>query len=201
MIQKTLYLVRHGKTLSNTGKIYAGRSPEPLTPDAAGEAEELGRKLRHLPVGAVYASPVRRALQTAEIIATPQSLPVTIEPGLTEILMGPWKGLSEDQVEKEFPKEYAMWQTQPSRVKIAGRETLKDVQTRAIEGIRRILAGGEKRKILAVTHVAVIRCLTLHFRDRDLDDYKKIAVPNLSVQALNFDGDSIEDFTSMEEVR
>ncbi len=201
MAQKKLYLVRHGKTLSNAEKIYAGRSPEPLTADGAGEAEELGRKLRHLPVGAIYSSPVRRAVQTAEIIAAPQGLPVTIEPGLTEILMGPWKGLSEDQVEKEFPEEYAMWQTSPSRVKIAGRETLKEVQARAIDAIGRMLAGGGKREVLAVTHVAVIRCLTLRFRGRDLEDYKKIAVSNLSIQTLNFDGDSIGDFTSMEEVR
>jgi broad specificity phosphatase PhoE len=201
MAQKKLSLVRHGKTLSNAGKIYAGRSPEPLTEDGAGEAEELGRKLRHLPVGAVYSSPVRRAVQTAEIIAAPQGLPVTIEPSLTEILLGPWKGLSEDQVEKEYPEEYAMWQTSPSQVKIADRETLKEVQARAIDAIGRILAGGEKGEILAVTHVAVIRCLTLHFHGRDLDDYKKIAVPNLSIHTLKFDGNSVGDFTSMEGVR
>jgi broad specificity phosphatase PhoE len=189
---RSIILVRHGRTHSNLETVYAGRNAEPLTAEGAAEAERLAPSLAGRSIGAIFASPVPRAVQTAEILASPLDLPVSTEPGLTEIRMGPWKGLTEKEVEERFPEAFRLWLTMPSRVALEGRETLAEVQARSLAAMGRILSDGGPPVVLAVTHVAVIRCLVLHFQRRGLDDYKKIDVPNLSLRTVVFEDGTME---------
>ena len=179
-----IYLMRHGLTESNKRKIYAGRSNEGLNGLGIKGIKNIGRRMRDLGIESIYSSPIRRALQTAEITDSFFDVGVEVEENLKEMRLGPWEGLSEEEVAERFPEQWKVWNTEPSKLKVDGRETLKEVQVRALEAVRRISEGSDCSKVLAVTHVALIRLLMIYYNEMNMDDYRRIEVKNGSLYLL-----------------
>jgi broad specificity phosphatase PhoE len=173
-----IYIVRHGLTESNKKKIYAGWNDECLCEEGIINLFEIGRKLKEFKIERIFSSPIRRTVQTAEVINSFLNKRIEIEKNLKEMKMGPWEGLSEDEVAERFPNEWKIWKSRPSELKIDGREKLEELQIRALDGIRRIAEDLDSSRILAVTHVAIIRVLMIYYNNWCLDDYRKIDVPN-----------------------
>lgn len=184
-------MVRHGITRSNIEKVYAGQRQETLIEEGIAQANRLGKVIKSWNISAVYASPIKRAIQTAEILNRYVGAKLIVEPGLTEMKIGPWEGLSESEVAFKYPKEFQTWQSQPSKLKLRARETLEDIQSRAVNAINKILESNSHSESLVVTHVALIRCLIMYFRKLDLDTYKRIGVPNLCIHKLLFQGKDV----------
>ena len=87
-----VYLVRHGETAWNrTGRLQ-GRSDIPLTPEGEALAAETGRGMAGIPFFAVYASPLRRALRTAELIRGSRDIPLVTDARLREVSFGVAEG-------------------------------------------------------------------------------------------------------------
>ncbi len=187
MPDKIIYLVRHGITRSNKEKVYAGWSEDGLIEEGVLGAEVLGREMEVLGISAIYTSPVKRALQTARILNDYIKGELIIEDDFKEMKMGPWEGLSEDEVAARYCCEYRIWLSRPAELRVAGRETLDAIQRRALKAITRILEERPEGKTLVVTHVAIIRCLILSYNHLHLNSYKSIDIPNLSVHRLAFD--------------
>ncbi|GAH54303.1 unnamed protein product [marine sediment metagenome] len=99
--------------------------------------------------------------------------------------LGPWEGLSEDLVAEKFPDECKIWNSKPSQLELEGRETLKELQLRALKAVKKFSNSSENLKILAVSHVAIIRVLITHFNNMSIDDYRVIDIPNGAVFLLN----------------
>ena len=174
-----LILIRHGEIDSNLRKVYSGRSAEPLNTTGHQQAEEAAERLAGREIDALYCSPLLRTRQTAEIIAKRVSCPLLPEERFTELGMGPWEGLSETEVESLFPVEFDLWNREPAALNLPGRETLAELQSRALSGLASIIARESSAKCLAVvSHVAVIRVLLLWADGRKLNDYKHVRVPN-----------------------
>jgi broad specificity phosphatase PhoE len=94
---KNIYLVRHGQTDANREKLWIGaRSLYKLNKDGRIEAMEAGVHLRDLDLdsSSIYASPVVRAFQSAQLIATKLSLPIVPVPNLSEMFFGDIDGIS-----------------------------------------------------------------------------------------------------------
>ena len=88
----TFYLVRHGVT-DSIGRYLPGTAEgTPLTEAGQRQAEQIGAALRDIPVAAVVASPLTRTRQTAEAIARPHQLEVTVQPAFLEFDVGAWTG-------------------------------------------------------------------------------------------------------------
>jgi len=174
------YFIRHGEIQSNVDKVYAGWSDEALTERGVCQAEKAGETLRGKGIDKIYCSPLRRAVQTAEIIGKAVGRVPIVDEHFKEMGMGPWEGLSEDEVEKKFPEEWRVWNAKPGELRLDGRETLGELQVRVLEGVRRQRSevGGQRSgKIVVVTHVAIIRVLMLYSEGRDLNEYKQVPVP------------------------
>jgi len=184
-----IYIVRHGITESNKKRIYMGRSQEGLAPEGIIQAGNLGKSLLPLGIKRIYSSPMQRALETASIIANTLKVPVEIERDLAEMELGIWTGLTEQEVSKKFPDEYRLWNTRPHDLFLADREPLTEVQQRALKAIAHIKEMNDGFPVLAVTHVAIVRCLILYYQSLNLNLYRTIPVPNVSVFRLQLDGD------------
>jgi len=179
---RKIFFVRHGSIKSNKLKIYAGWSNEELDSEGIKQAHEVGKLLSQYPIKAIYSSPIKRAIQTAEIISTYlPNVNIVIEENLKEMKLGPWEGLSEDEIAKKYPEQFKLWNTKPAELKLPNRETLFMVRDRAIKAIKNMLSDNHSGDLIAVTHVAIIRCLYLHYNNLDLNLYKKIDVPNASI--------------------
>ena len=177
------YFIRHGEIDSNRKKIYSGRSKEALTEIGRQQVKASCRELSNLDVDAIYCSPLVRTRQTADIIVDELgwTVPVHVNECFNELKMGPWEGMAESEVEKQFPNEWAIWNSLPANLSIAGRETLQELQSRVTQGMRNIRQKNDHEAVLVVTHVAIIRVLTLLARGMDLNQYKSISVGNAKI--------------------
>jgi len=174
-------MIRHGEIASNVNKVYAGRSPEPLTEKGIQQARQVSEKLKSLKIDALYSSPIQRALQTAQIVGEHIGIDPVVNDAFRELEMGPWEGMSEHDVAKEYPDEWVLWNKNPAELKLPGRETLNELLERVIEGVRNIYHEARSPNIVIVTHVAVIRVLLLWYAEKSLDLYKSIHVPNAEI--------------------
>ena len=174
------YFIRHGQIASNLEKIYSGRSQEPLTAAGQQQVKQASAELANIKIDAIYSSPLARTRQSAEIIARELNwdLPINIEESFNELKMGPWEGLAESAVANQYPAEWALWNESPAELTIQGRETLQQLQDRVMGGISEIRETSSHQSVLVVTHVAIIRVLTLYVSNANLNQYKKVPVEN-----------------------
>jgi alpha-ribazole phosphatase/probable phosphoglycerate mutase len=182
-----ILLVRHGEIPANTERVYAGKSPEGLTARGIKQAEEVAEKLKDYAISAIYSSPVNRAIQTAEMIGRKLGMDVRINAAFREMELGPWEGLSEDEVARRYPEEWELWKTRPAEMTLPNRETLNELLERVLRGIRMIRAADGNSTTVIVTHVAIIRVLMLWNSGRSLNLYKTIGVPNAGIFQLVMD--------------
>jgi broad specificity phosphatase PhoE len=98
-----LILVRHGETDWNRDGRYQGHADPPLNEAGREQARELARTLADLEFAAAYSSDLRRAAETARIILSGRDVELIEDPGLREIDVGSWSGLTRADVELRFP--------------------------------------------------------------------------------------------------
>jgi len=153
-----LILARHGETLWNVEKVFRGRADVNLDEVGIKQAELLGKYLSNWELEAIYTSPLKRALDTANIIARYQKVAVRIAEGLTDFDYGEWQSLPEQEVKRLYPALLNEWHNNPGKVKTPGGESLEDVRRRAVEVVNGILSR-HQGNVLLVSHRVVIKVL------------------------------------------
>ena len=153
-----IILTRHGETEWNVAEIFRGRIDIELNETGRKQAQLLAEYLSHLKLEAIYSSPLKRALKTAEIIADHHRLGVEIAPGLIDFNYGEWQGQPHQEVKDKYKGLYAQWINRPDQVKIPAGESLDDVRERALEVINRVVAR-YKGTVALVSHRVVNKVL------------------------------------------
>ncbi len=178
-----IYLIRHGKTQANQENRFAGRGGEPLCQEGRDQLQGLAEKCVAMGLNALYAGPLPRTMQSAQIIAQKCGLRVHGAPGLMDINLPHWDGLTKDEIRHRFGDEYPTWLAAPEKFHVPGCEDLKAVQKRAVAQVKGI-AAREKGIVLLVTHLIVARCLLLHHDGQPMSRFREIKVANGEVARL-----------------
>ncbi len=105
----TLLLARHGETDWNRDHRFQGHADPPLNGDGRRQAREFAEQIAGERIVAIYSSPLRRALETAEIVGERLGLGVATLDALREIDVGEWQGLTRSEVEERYPEAFARW--------------------------------------------------------------------------------------------
>jgi broad specificity phosphatase PhoE len=156
-----IFLARHGVTQANVDRVHAGLSDVPLLEQGREQAHALAERVLSLPIGEMWTSPLRRARETAEIVATRCRLPPFVDDDLRELEAGPWEGLSDAQIRQRFPEQFERWQADPAAFRLTGRETLESVRRRMVAAVDRIRARGSGSLLLS--HSEPLRVLRVHY--------------------------------------
>ncbi len=179
-----LLLIRHGENdYSKTGRL-AGRMPGVnLNERGRQQAEQLGKALANAPLAAVYASPLERAVQTAEPIAQARGLKVIQEPGLLEAHVGEWQGKSIRRM--ALTNYWRVIQNAPSRARHPGGESFAETQVRIVSALEQIMARHKERDLIAcVFHSDPIKLAIAYFIGLPLDHFQRLACDTGSVTML-----------------
>ncbi|MGD9117750.1 MAG: histidine phosphatase family protein [Dehalococcoidia bacterium] len=168
-----IILARHGETEWNVEEVFRGRIDIELNETGRRQAELLAEHLAELKIEAVYSSPLKRALDTAEAIARRHKLKVEANPGLTDCDFGQWQGLPLKEVREKYSELYRQWAESPHRVKIPGGESLDEVRKRALKIVNEILAKHRERVVL-VSHRVVNKVLISALLGLDNSHFWKI---------------------------
>jgi len=192
----TLLLVRHGRTAANTGGLLAGRTPGVgLDELGASQVAALGQRLAPLPLVRVVASPLERCQATAAAllgVAGPEGSPrpeLETDEGLSECDYGDWTGRPISELVKE-----PLWpavQAHPSSVVFPGGESMRGMQQRALDAVRRVDAEvaaehGENAVWAAVSHGDVIKAVLADALGVHLDAFQRIVVDPASVSVVRY---------------
>jgi len=122
------------------------------------QAELLGKYLSNWGLEAIHSSPLRRALDTANIVARYQKINVHITEDLIDFDYGEWQSLPEQEVKRLYPTLHHEWHNNPHKVKMPGGESLEDVRRRALKVVRDVLARYQGSVVL-VSHRVVNKVL------------------------------------------
>ena len=179
-----ILLVRHGQNEWVEKKRLAGWLPNVHLNDKGKEqAREAAERLSHLPITALYSSPVERCMQTASYIG--QTLELEIRPleAVGEVRYGDWEGAEIEQLSKE--KSWFAVQHFPSRFRFPQGEALRDVQSRAVAALETLSADHEPRDmIVVVSHADLIKLVLAHYLGVHIDLFQRIVISPASISAI-----------------
>lgn len=189
MTATRVYLVRHGATVLTDEDRFAGETDVALSDAGREQLRKLAVRLSGEAVAAVYASPLGRTMETGRILAAPHGLPVTASDGLREISHGHWEGKTRAEVEKDFPAEYARWQSDPFNFAPPGGETGLSATARAIPALLAIVSAHAGEQVVVASHKATIRLMIGSLLAFDLRRYRDFLDQSpASLNILDFRG-------------
>jgi broad specificity phosphatase PhoE len=181
-----IILARHGETEWNVHEVFRGRIDVELNQTGIRQAELLAEHLSHLKLDAVYSSPLKRALKTAEIIARYHKLEVEIAPALIDCDFGQWQGLRLQEVKDKYKELYAEWANSPHLVKIPDGESLNDVRERALGVVNEAVAK-HKGAIVLVAHRVVNKVLICALLGLDNSHFWNIRQDNCGITTFTYE--------------
>lgn len=146
-----LFCVRHGETVYNMAGRIQGQFDSQLSPLGLRQCQAVAEALAIEAVDAVIASPLSRALQSAQVIADHLRLPVEVDPRLMEINAGIFQGHTWDEIEAQYAVEATQWRTQDPDYRIPQGESRRDVMQRAGAALADIREAGH-RSAIVVAH-------------------------------------------------
>jgi broad specificity phosphatase PhoE len=161
-----LILARHGETAWNVEKVFRGRADVNLDEVGVKQAALLGKHLNHWKLEAIYSSPLRRASETANIVARDHKIAMNIAQGLIDFDYGDWQSLPEQEVESVYPDILKEWHNNPQKVRMPGGESLEGVRRRAAQVVKDVLSR-HQGSVLLVSHRVVIKVLICYLLGLD----------------------------------
>lgn len=154
-----VFMVRHGATVLSVEDRFAGATDVQLSDEGREQARRLAERLSNEKIVAVYASPLGRTIETAQILGVPHKLEVEKRDGLREISHGRWEQLTRCEVEEKFPEEAAEWEKDPYTFAPVGGESGLAVTARALPTLIEIVRAHPGERVLVVSHKGTIRLL------------------------------------------
>lgn len=180
-----IFLIRHGATALTEESRFAGASSDvPLSDEGRQQAQQLAARLAGIHFAGAYASPLGRAMETARILTAPHALAITAIDALREIDHGHWDAMTRDDVEAQFPEEYAAWEEDPFSFAPAGGETGLAVTARALPALLDVVRNHDDQSVLVVSHKATIRLIIsslLGFDPRMYRDHLDLSPASLTI--------------------
>jgi probable phosphoglycerate mutase len=154
-VATTLLLARHGETDWNLARRWQGHAESDLSDRGRAQAEALAVALRDRGITAIYSSDLRRARDTAGIVAAELGLPVQVDAALREVDVGEWSGLTTDEIEARYPDGAARRRSGGTGWESG--ESIEAMSARIQAALVELATAHEGEAVLVVTHGGPIR--------------------------------------------
>ena len=184
-----LILIRHGETLWNKEGRIQGISDVELSAVGIEQARLLALSLKDHPIKAIHASPLKRALQTAEIINEFHRKEIHTHQDLMEMDQGDFEGVTFKKLiasEKDFLEK---WIAAPASVRMPNGESLTQLQDRAWVAMKRIM--DKQETALIVAHNFTIAAIICRIKNISLNEFLSACVGNASKTIISFQKDDV----------
>ncbi len=179
-----LLLIRHGVNDWVHGRLAGWTPGVHLNEEGRRQAIAMAARLAHLPIDALYTSPLERTVETAQAIAASRGLPLRIVEGLGEVRYGEWQGAELKELYK-----HELWpgvQFYPSGTRFPGGETLGEAQIRMVTTLDALRAQHPKGIIAVVSHADIIKLAIAYYIGMHIDLFQRLEISPCSVSALAF---------------
>lgn len=158
-----LILVRHAQTAWNAEERIQGHLEVPLDEVGRWQAHRIGTRLQAdpslLPIEKIYTSDLRRAWETAHLIAERLTAPVEVMPELRERCWGNWQGLTEAEIATCYPEEFASYREDPLHYAPPGAETITQFWNRVAKAFAYLRTVHTQGQVIVVAHGGSLRII------------------------------------------
>jgi probable phosphoglycerate mutase len=180
-----LYFLRHGETQSSQSGSFCGVLDLDLTPEGHQMAADFAAAYRAKAWAAVFCSPLRRGLDTAQPLCDALGLELQRRDGLMEIAYGAWESMTQEAVNQQFHDDYVRWLADPGWNAPNGGERGVDVARRSTAVLDEILSRHRAGNVLIVSHKATIRIMLCSLLGIDFGRYRdRIDAPVASLAVV-----------------
>jgi broad specificity phosphatase PhoE len=192
-----LHCVRHGESVYNAEGRVQGQSDVPLSELGLRQSEAVAERLAALPVQALYSSPLRRAMQTAELVAEKLGLPIRTDDRLMELNAGVFQDRLRSELPDLYPDEFARWKSGDPDFVIPGGESRNDLQRRGLEALEAIAqAGHDEAAVVGHGRILIVTLAALLGRE----ELSRSALQNGSITTLALSGDGRAELVTLDRV-
>jgi broad specificity phosphatase PhoE len=181
-----IWIVRHAPTAANSAGVFMGSRDVPASAEGLAQARGLAAAIGE--VGAVYASPLRRAVSTAQA-AFPERTP-RVDARLGERRLGSWEGLEKEALRHRAPEAF-IGEFLDLRHTPAGGEPIEALCVRVRDFLEELSAADESAPALVVSHNGVIRVMRYLLRRCELDEASATPEPFLTPELIRWTGDEL----------
>ena len=180
----TILLVRHGENNWVKKQRLAGwLEGVHLNEKGRDQAAAAAARLAHLPIKAIYSSPVSRCVETATYLSQKLNLNIQELTDVGEVRYGQWEGKKIKKLAKK--KAWHLVQHFPSRHQFPQGETLRQVQYRTVNALEALGQKHEKELIAVFSHADLIKLVLAHYLGVHIDLFQRIVISPASVSVLH----------------
>jgi broad specificity phosphatase PhoE len=159
MTLKRVIFIRSGETDWNRLGRQQGWVASPLNHLGYRQIERLAKYIRNIGISAVYSSDLKRAVQTAELVAERLGYPVIYDARLRERHIGHWQGMTLDEVRTWYADEYAALLADVEGYQIPGGEARSEVKVRMLAAFGDIVVQAPGETVGIISHTTNTRAL------------------------------------------
>lgn len=170
----TVWLMRHGALAPNPERRFVGQRDLPLSELGRQQALLWRQELLDIPFAVIVSSDLSRCVETAQLVRGERDIPIVQEAAFREISLGAWEGLSPNEVEKQFPGQYAERGEDLAHFRPQGGESFADLALRVLPAFDRLISSHIGHSLLMVGHAGCNRVILAHY----------LAVPLQSILAI-----------------
>jgi len=182
-----IWLIRHGSHDWLGKELVGRRTGIHLNAQGHAEAERVANAVMEECPDAIYSSPMERALETAEPLARACGLEVIVEPEFNEIDFGEWTGRTFAELDSDA--RWRLWNSQRSRARVPGGETMQDVQERTVNACAHIARTYRGGKVAVFSHGDLIRSILAHASGISLDLLQTIEFTPGAIASIDWAAD------------
>ena len=188
-----LLLIRHGQSVANIEKFFAGHIDSPLTQLGMEQARLTAQYIASVyRVNHVYASDLSRAYLTGKSIADQFGMKAVACRELRELYAGLWEGVPYACISDRFPESYNVWLTNIGNAVSDEGESVKQLYDRVVDKILDICRQHPDQTIAVATHATPIRALQCYCEGKTLDEMKNVPwVSNASVSEFYYENNRL----------
>lgn len=179
-----LLLVRHGETEWNKEGRYHGVTDVELSEVGLEQARRLGQRLAMEKPNALYSSPLKRAMHTAQQIAEVNDLPIVPCDELKELNLGDFEGKRFRGADDEGRPLEAAWEAGNIEFNLPGGETLYQLCGRVAGFVATLRERHSTGTVLIVSHGGALRIVICHLIGIELKNWWRIRLESASVSIV-----------------
>ena len=180
-----LLLVRHGNTELNSARIFVGHTDAELSAVGYSQVERLRDRLSAEKIDVIYSSDLKRALVTAETIASRHQLEVVTCPELREINYGNLDGLTFEEISRLYPEVAQLCTDWSLQLQFPDGESVDELKQRVSRFLDRLKQHTPEQTVLIVAHGGPLRLMVCSLLGIDLWHWRQIQLDLASLSIVD----------------
>jgi probable phosphomutase (TIGR03848 family) len=180
-----ILLIRHAvNDFVKTGRLAGWTPGVHLNEEGQAQAAALGKRLADSTLDRLYVSPLERTMETAQAIQQHHPrLTLVQNEQIGEVRYGDWEGMEISKLTGR--KMWQVVQQYPSRAEFPNGETMRGVQTRAVNAIEALVEAHPRETVVVVSHADLIKMVIAHYLGMHLDEFQRIVIAPASISSLS----------------